>query len=229
MPATPRNMPRVKPNRFNRWCARTLLRLSGWRIAGELPDIPKLVMIVAPHSSNWDGLWGMAAKIAMGFEVKVLAKASLFWWPLSILLHKLGVVPVDRANAGGVVSTAVDTIRRSERIWFVVTPEGTRNRVDKWKAGFWKIARAADVPVLMAYFHYPEKIIGLGRCSIPAPTWRPTWPPSAPGTGRGWGRRAALSEERAERNEARVSADLLPAPVTHSSARGSHKALPPNL
>lgn len=162
MPATPANMPRVKPNRFNRWCARTLLRLSGWRIAGELPDIPKLVMIVAPHSSNWDGLWGMAAKIAMGFEVKVLAKASLFWWPLSLLLHKLGVVPVDRANAGGVVSTAVETIRRSERIWFVVTPEGTRNRVEKWKAGFWKIARAADVPVLMAYFHYPEKIIGLG-------------------------------------------------------------------
>lgn len=166
-PAAPPNMPRVRPNRFGRWCARTLLRLSGWRIAGELPDIPKLVMIVAPHSSNWDGLWGMAVKIACGFEVKVLGKASLFWWPLGPLLHKLGVVPVDRANAGGVVRQAVETLHGYERIWFVVTPEGTRKRVDKWKTGFWKIARAADVPILLAYFHYPEKIVGVGPVFYP--------------------------------------------------------------
>ncbi|RMW97317.1 lysophospholipid acyltransferase family protein [Pseudoxanthomonas spadix] len=155
-------MPRVKPNRFTRWCGRSLLRLCGWRIAGELPDVPKLVMIVAPHSSNWDGLWGMAVKIACGFEVKVLGKAQLFWWPLGPLLRRLGAIPVDRANAGGVVRQAVDAIRAAPRIWFVVTPEGTRKRVEKWKSGFYKIAVSAQVPILLAYFHYPEKIVGLG-------------------------------------------------------------------
>ncbi|HEY8331821.1 lysophospholipid acyltransferase family protein [Pseudoxanthomonas spadix] len=162
IPVAPPNMPRVKPNRFTRWCGRSLLRLCGWRIAGELPDVPKLVMIVAPHSSNWDGLWGMAVKIACGFEVKVLGKAQLFWWPLGPLLRRLGAIPVDRANAGGVVRQAVDAIRAAPRIWFVVTPEGTRKRVEKWKSGFYKIAVSAQVPILLAYFHYPEKIVGLG-------------------------------------------------------------------
>lgn len=162
VPAAPPNMPRVKPSRLARWCGRTLLRLCGWRIAGQLPDVSKLVMIVAPHTTNWDGLWGMAAKVACGFQVKVLGKAQLFWWPLGPVLRWLGGIPVDRANAGGVVPQAVDAIARAERIWFVITPEGTRKRVEHWKSGFYKIALAADVPILMAYFHYPEKVMGFG-------------------------------------------------------------------
>ena len=76
VPRIPPNMPQVPPNRFTRWMGRTFLRVFGWKIVGTLPDIPKLVMIVAPHSSNWDGIWGMAAKIAMGFQVRVLARRS---------------------------------------------------------------------------------------------------------------------------------------------------------
>ena len=82
-------MPQVKPNRFLRWLARCTLRLGGWKVTGTLPDVPKVVFIIAPHSSNWDGFWGMAAKIALGMQVKVLGKASLFWWPLSPLLRAL--------------------------------------------------------------------------------------------------------------------------------------------
>lgn len=167
LPATTPNMPRVKPSRFFRWLGRNFLRLSGWRVVGQVPDVPRLVMIVAPHSSNWDGVWGMATKIALGFEVKVLAKSSLFWWPLSLLLHKLGVIPLDRSSPQGTVRQAVDAIRRADKMWFVVTPEGTRSRVDKWKTGFWKIARAAEVPIFMCYFHYPEKIVGMGELFYP--------------------------------------------------------------
>lgn len=155
-------MPQVPPNRFTRWMGRTFLRTFGWRIVGTLPDVPKLVMIVAPHSSNWDGIWGMAAKIAMGFEVRVLGKAQLFWWPLGPLLRKLGVIPVDRARAHGTVEQAVSMIRAADRMWYALTPEGTRKKVTKWKSGFWKIAHEANVPILMAYFHYPEKIVGIG-------------------------------------------------------------------
>jgi len=162
VPAIPPNMPQVPPNRFTRWMGRTFLRTFGWRIVGTLPDVPKLVMIVAPHSSNWDGIWGMAAKIAMGFEVRVLGKAQLFWWPLGPLLRKLGVIPVDRARAHGTVEQAVSMIRAADRMWYALTPEGTRKKVTKWKSGFWKIAHEANVPILMAYFHYPEKIVGIG-------------------------------------------------------------------
>mgnify|MGYP003620115346 FL=1 len=167
VPRIPPNMPQVPPNRFTRWMGRTFLRVFGWKIVGTLPDIPKLVMIVAPHSSNWDGIWGMAAKIAMGFQVRVLAKAQLFWWPLSPLLRKLGVVPVDRSSPQGTVEQAVRMIRQSDRMWFALTPEGTRKRVDKWKGGFLKIAQQAQVPILMAYFHYPEKTIGIGDVYYP--------------------------------------------------------------
>lgn len=155
-------MPQVPPNPFTRWMGRTFLRAFGWKVVGTLPDIPKLVLIVAPHSSNWDGIWGMAAKIAMGFEVRVLGKAQLFWWPLGPLLRKLGAVPVDRSSAHGTVEQAVALIRDSDRMWFALTPEGTRRMVERWKPGFWHIARAAGVPVLPAYFDYPSRTIGIG-------------------------------------------------------------------
>ena len=162
VPPLPPNAPRVKPNALTRWIGRSVLRLGGWRVVGPLPDVSKLVLIAAPHSSNWDGVWGFAAKLALGFEVKVLGKAQLFWWPLGPLLRRLGVIPIDRSSPQGTVGQAVDMIRRTDRIWYAITPEGTRKRVEKWKSGFWKIAHEAQVPILPAYFHYPDKRIGIG-------------------------------------------------------------------
>lgn len=163
LPEIPPSMPRVRPNRFTRWLGRTVLRLGGWRVVGSIPDIPKLVVIAAPHSSNWDGIWGFAAKIALGLEVRVLGKHQLFWWPLGPLLRRLGAIPIDRRAPRGTVDQAAAMIREAERIWFVIAPEGTRKPVKEWKSGFLKIARAAGVPVMGAYFHYPERVIGLGQ------------------------------------------------------------------
>ena len=162
VPTLPPSAPRVKPNAFTRWLGRSVLRLGGWRLVGPLPDVSKLVLIAAPHSSNWDGIWGFAAKLALGFEVRLLGKAQLFWWPLGPLLRRLGVIPVDRSSPHGTVQQAVEMIRRSERIWYALAPEGTRKRVERWKTGFWKIAHEAQVPILPAYFHYPDKRIGVG-------------------------------------------------------------------
>lgn len=163
IPAIPRNMPQVKPNRFTRWLGRTALRLGGWRVVGPIPDLSRAVMVVAPHSSNWDGFWGMAAKIALGLEVRVLGKAQLFWWPLGPLLRRLGAIPVDRSSPQGTIEQAIAIIGQLDRIWFTLTPEGTRKRVDHWKTGFWKIARNADVPIVLAYFNYPDKTIGINH------------------------------------------------------------------
>ena len=163
LPVIPPNMPQVPASRrFSRWLGRTILRLGGWRVIGTLPDIPRLVLIAAPHSSNWDGIWGMAAKLALGFDVRVLGKDALFWWPLSILLRRLGVIPLDRSKPQGVVEQSIELIRQSPQLWFALAPEGTRKPVQQWKAGFLKIAHGAGVPVLMAYFHYPDRTIGIG-------------------------------------------------------------------
>ena len=167
VPPLPPSAPQVRPNRFTRWLGRTVLRLGGWRMLGELPDVPKLVLIAAPHSSNWDGVWGFAAKLALGLDARILGKDALFKVPgLGPLLRRLGVIPVDRSNARGVTGQAAAMIREADRMWFALAPEGTRRRVEKWKTGFWKMARAADVPVLPVYFHYPDRVIGIG------PLWR---------------------------------------------------------
>ena len=160
----PPNAPRVRGSRLTRWIGRSVLRLGGWRMVGAFPDIPKLVLIGAPHSSNWDGVWGFAAKAALGLDIKVLGKDSLFKVPLlGSLLRHLGVIPVDRSASHGVVEQAAAMIRNADRFWFGLAPEGTRKPVERWKTGFWKIAKAADVQVLPAYFHYPDKVIGIGE------------------------------------------------------------------
>ena len=162
VPAIPPNMPQVKGGAFTRWLGRSILRLGGWRVHGPIPDLAKAVVIAAPHSSNWDGLWGLAAKMALGLEARILGKDKLFWWPLSALLRGLGVVPLDRSSPQGTVGQAVDMIRNGERVWYALAPEGTRKPVKEWKGGFLKIARMAEVPVIPAYFHYPDRVLGFG-------------------------------------------------------------------
>jgi 1-acyl-sn-glycerol-3-phosphate acyltransferase len=167
VPPVPPSAPHVRPSAFARWCGRSILRLGGWRVVGPLPDVPKLVLIAAPHSSNWDGIWGMAAKMAMGLDVSALGKAQLFWWPLGALMRRLGVIPVERSAPQGTVGEAVRLFESNERFWFGLTPEGTRKPVPRWKTGFWKIARSAGVPILPVYFHYPDKVIGIGPLFAP--------------------------------------------------------------
>jgi 1-acyl-sn-glycerol-3-phosphate acyltransferase len=160
-PPIPPNAPRTHST-FGRWLGRTVLRVGGWRVVGEWPDVPKLVILAAPHSSAWDALWGLAAKLAMGLRIDFMAKRELFWFPLGSLLRALGAVPTDRKAAHGIVGASVARLRDNPQSWLVIAPEGTRRRVERWKSGFWRIARGANVPVSCAYFHYPEKIIGLG-------------------------------------------------------------------
>lgn len=163
VPSLPPSVPRSATPTFIRAFARMLLRLGGWRVVGGFPDLPKAVLIAAPHSSNWDGYWGLCVKLALGIDVRILGKHQLFWWPLGPILRAIGVIAVDRDRAHGVVEQVAALIRDNERMWIGLAPEGTRRRVERWKPGFWKIAKAADVPVVPAYFHYPEKVIGIGE------------------------------------------------------------------
>ncbi len=158
----PPQIPRTNRGRLSRWVALTVLRAGGWRVVGTFPDVPKAVLIGAPHSSNWDGLWAFAAKIAMGLDVRIVGKHQLFWWPLGVLLRRLGVIAVNRDAAQGLVGQLAQRFDSAPRFWLALAPEGTRKRVERWKPGFWKIAKAAGVPVVPIYFHYPDRIIGVG-------------------------------------------------------------------
>jgi len=159
-PELPPSAPRTG-HAFGRWLGRSLLRLGGWRITGRFPDRRKLVIIVAPHSSGWDAIWGLAAKLAMGLDIAFMAKAELFKGPLGWLLRYFGGIAVDRSAPGGIVEQSSARLREAGTMWLVLAPEGTRRRVEHWKTGFWKIARGADVPVFCAAFHYPDRRIVL--------------------------------------------------------------------
>ena len=167
LPATlPPHVPQF-PNHAWRKIFRGIVRISGWRLEGEFPDVPKAVLIAAPHSSWWDGVHGLLFKVALGVDISFMAKQELFVRPLGPLLRKLGGIPIERHAARGVVAQMVRQFSR-ERFWLGVEPEGTRKRVAEWKSGFWRIAREAGVPIVPAYFDYPRKVIGLG------PLFQPT-------------------------------------------------------
>ena len=161
--ALPPNAPRMPRNRFIESLGRAILRAFGWRMVGGFPDIPKAVVIAAPHSSNWDGLLGFGAKFGMGVKLSILGKDALIRIPLlGRILRWQGVIPVDRSAQHGVVGQAAQAIRDADRMWYAIAPEGTRRWVERWKPGFWHIARNAGVPVIPAYFDYANKVIGIG-------------------------------------------------------------------
>ncbi len=167
LPPLPPEMPRLRPRRARAACA-WLLRRAGWRLAGELPNRAKLVLIAAPHSSWWDGVWGLLFKIALGADIAFMAKRELFRGPLGWVLRRLGGIPIERSATHGVVEQIADRLRAAPRLWIGITPEGTRRHVNRWKSGFWHIARAAGVPILPIAFDYPSRTITIGPLFEPS-------------------------------------------------------------
>lgn len=157
----PPHVPQLRPSHWRRACAH-VLAASGWGIGGELPDVPRLVLIAAPHTSWWDGVWGLLMKIALGIDIAFMAKRELFRGPLGWALRRLGGMPIERSAAHGVVDQMSERMRHSEKLWLGIAPEGTRRRVARWKTGFWQIAHATGVPILPVAFDYPSKTIVIG-------------------------------------------------------------------
>jgi len=166
LPAVPAHVPTLPPSAAAPLC-RWIFTRCGWRVAGELPDVAKLVVIAAPHSSNWDVVWGLLVKVGLRLEVRFIGKREAFFWPLGPILKNFGGIPIDRKAAHDVVGEMRRRFETQERLWLAIAPEGTRKKVQKWKSGFWRIAHEAGVPILPVYFHYPEKTIGFGPLIYP--------------------------------------------------------------
>lgn len=160
LPLPPRvpQWPRSRSRRFCGW----LLARCGWRLAGAMPDRARLVLIAAPHSSWWDGVWGLLFKVALGLDIAFMGKRELFRGPLGWALRRMGGIPIERSEAHGVVDQMIVRFRDTAQLWLGIAPEGTRRHVTKWRSGFWRIARAAGVPILPVAFDYPSKTITIG-------------------------------------------------------------------
>jgi 1-acyl-sn-glycerol-3-phosphate acyltransferase len=161
LPVLGPNVPRAH-GRFVAAVGRFMMAIRGWRVEGEVPDIPKMVLIVAPHTSNWDFLTGLWVKLALRMGARFIGKHTLFRWPLGVVMRWLGGVPVDRSAAAGVVEETARVLRGSERMTLVLAPEGTRRRTDRWKSGFHRIAVAAGVPILLVGLDYSRKVVFFG-------------------------------------------------------------------
>jgi 1-acyl-sn-glycerol-3-phosphate acyltransferase len=160
VPKLPPSMPR-RGNAFSRALGHAFLALGGWRIEGEFPDRPKVVAIVAPHTSNWDFIIGISAVYALGLDVRFLGKHTLFRPPLGWLMRWFGGVPVNREAPQGLVPQAVEAIRQADAIFLAITPAGTRSSTRPWKSGFYHIAHAARVPIVPIAFDGARRAIRL--------------------------------------------------------------------
>lgn len=146
---------------FGQKLAGRLLGWFGWRVRfAGLPGA-RGVIVVYPHTSNWDFVVGICAKWTMGFDACWIGKHSLFWWPMSLLMRRLGGIAVRRDRSSGTTAQLVERMRASERMWLAVTPEGTRSLRPAWKSGFYHLALAAGVPVGLAYLDYGSRCVGL--------------------------------------------------------------------
>lgn len=140
---------------------RFLLKLFGWKIDQRSPvGIDKCVIVVGPHTSNWDFIIGRMAFIMYGIKPKILIKKELFFPPLGWLLKAVGGIPVDRKKNNNITDMAVKLFNENEKLFMVFTPEGTRKYNPNWKKGFYYIAQKAKVPIYICYMDYERKIGG---------------------------------------------------------------------
>ena len=149
-------------SQLTRGVAQLILALFGWRLEGEIPDLPNLLLVVAPHTSNWDMPLGMLVIWALGLRVYWMAKHTLFWWPAGIFLRWLGGVPVNRRASEGLVAKSVSEYEHHDKFLLTILPTGSRAKGAAWKTGFYHIAHGAEVPILPFKFDYGHRTMHFG-------------------------------------------------------------------
>lgn len=156
--------PRVpqRGNAFSRGLGRLVLRLMGWRVVGSPPDVPKMVLLGAPHTTNMDGVIAFAILIGLGVRASTMIKDSAFHGIGGAVLRWLGAVPVNRKSPKGIVEQTVDAFRQNEQFVLLLAPEGTRTAAKAWKRGFHHVARGAGVPIVAAAIDYARKQVTFG-------------------------------------------------------------------
>lgn len=148
--------------------SKIILRLFGWKVQCTVPDYPKCIICVAPHTSNWDFVLGKLAYWSLGRQAGFLIKETWFFFPMNLIFKALGGIPVPRRRGSSLTDVLIDKFNASTRMSLAITPEGTRARVSEWRTGFLRIAYGAKVPIVLAAIDAAKKQIYLDR------TYQPT-------------------------------------------------------
>ena len=148
--------------------SRLILRLVGWRLVGELPAEPKYMLIVAPHTSNWDFVIGLLIVFAYRIRLTWMGKHTIFVFPFGIVMRWLGGVPIDRRASCNLVDATAQMFRDAQRLTVAMAPEGTRKRVDRWRSGFYWMAHKGQVPIALGYIDYARRQAGVGPLFWPS-------------------------------------------------------------
>ena len=140
-----------------------LLRLLGWKVEGSVAPEPKCIIIGVPHTSSWDFVISYLFYASLGGKASIMVKKEFFFWPADWFVRKMGGVPIDRSKGANVIRQAVHLFNTMDHLHLAMTPEGTRKRVVRWKAGFHSIAKLAGVPVYLGSFDWGRKVVTIGE------------------------------------------------------------------
>lgn len=147
--------------------AQIILNIIGWKCEAETPDFDKCVLLVAPHTSNWDFPLGKIGYAAIGRKANFVIKKEWMVGLPGIIFRKLGGIAVDRHNPSHFTDHIADIFRSEKTFRLAITPEGTRKRNPKWKKGFYHIAIKAQVPIVLVKMDYKEKKMSLFKIFTP--------------------------------------------------------------
>jgi 1-acyl-sn-glycerol-3-phosphate acyltransferase len=156
--------PPGNPQPQSSWLRRSalrLLRLFGWKTSLVWPPEPRGVIVVYPHTSNWDFPIGVLFRIGHRLKANWVGKQEMFRWPLRGWFLRIGGIPLDRQKTTGFIDALLAEFRSRDWMWLAIAPEGTRSHTDHWKAGFYQLALAADVPIGLGYIDYATKTVGI--------------------------------------------------------------------
>lgn len=136
------------------------LKMRGWQLVGEMPNVKQLVMLAVPHTSNEDGWNAVMGILTLGIDVKLMGKKELFRIPvIGPFLKWGGMISIDRQKKGSTLQATLEQFNQQDQLWLALAPEGTRSYTDKWKTGFYHIAVGAGVPILPIAMDYKTKQI----------------------------------------------------------------------
>ena len=169
VPLTARTLGKQVPRRGHWLLAalgRLILTVMGWRIVGDVPDTPRAVLAVAPHTSNIDGVIGISAIQSLRLDVRFMGKHTLFKGRLGRFMYWLGGIPVNRESARDVVDQTTSVMGETP-FWLGLTPEGTRKGAKRWKTGFYRIAEQMQVPIVVLGFCYRRRQVRIVDCFLP--------------------------------------------------------------
>lgn len=145
---------------------RGLYRWKNFKLAGGAPDIPKYILIGAPHTTNWDFIFFAGAVRELGIKPNFVGKNTLFKWPMTRFMYDMGGIPVDRSKKGNYVQSVIQAIGAADHIALVIAPEGTRSSDGRWRSGFYHIAHGAGIPIVPAWVNHETGRGGLGEPMI---------------------------------------------------------------